>query len=116
MTNKRTKNTFYNGNDRKLGINHSQIRMRCSNLRCHLYNLHVVDHPFCEFCKNIVENSEHYFFHSPKYEIARFELFRNISSVVKEDTKLENLLHGLELLSKEDNFKVAKFVEERFQL
>ena len=112
VTNKPIKNTFCNGNDRKLGIYHSQIRMECSNLRSHLYNLHVVDDPFCEFCKNIVENSEHYFFHCPMYELERFELFRKINYFDKEKIKLENLMYGYELLSKKDNFRIVKLIEQ----
>ena len=114
MTNKPIINTFYNGNERKLGIYHSQMRMECGtcNLTSHLCHFHVVDDPFCEFCKNIVENSEHYFFHCPMYELERFELFRKINYFDKEKIKLENLMYGFELLSKKDNFRIIKLVEQ----
>ena len=40
-------NELYNGFDREANIAHDQLRMQCSNLNTHLYNLHVIDSPKC---------------------------------------------------------------------
>ena len=36
---------LYDGFDRKAGIVHAQMRMKCSNLNEHLYTLNVIDSP-----------------------------------------------------------------------
>ena len=41
------RNELYNGFTREANIAHAQLRMQCSNLDGHLYNLHVIDSPKC---------------------------------------------------------------------
>ncbi len=45
---------FY-GIDRKLGIIHAQLRMRCSFLKADFFQHHVIDDPLC-ICSNDIEN------------------------------------------------------------
>ena len=46
------------------------------------------------------------------YELERFELFRKINYFDKENIKLENLMYDYELLSKKDNFRIVKLIEQ----
>jgi len=55
-------NVLYNGIDRRLSVIHAQLRMKCSNLNSHLFNLHVVDNPFCNCSVNVIEDKLSFFF------------------------------------------------------
>ena len=46
------------------------------------------------------------------YEIERFGLFRKINYFDKDKIKLEDLMYGYELLSKKDNFRIVKLIEQ----
>ena len=61
---------LYNYGKRKLNVIHAQMRMCCSNLKAHLYLLHVVDDPLC-VCSQGVEDNEHFFFVCPLYVVLR---------------------------------------------
>ena len=76
VTNSLVSNLLYYGNVKSLGFIHSQLRMCCSDLKAHLFNLHVVDSPMC-FCTMGVEDSFHYSFICPLYNIERIKLFIN---------------------------------------
>ena len=52
--------------------------MLCSNLNAHLYNLHVVDNPFCLCSNSIVEDCKHFFFECPLYNVQRMKLIDNV--------------------------------------
>ena len=64
------RNELYNGFTREANIAHAQLRMQCSNLNDHLYNLHVIDSPKCS-CSYKCEDSNHYLFHCPLYTTER---------------------------------------------
>ena len=84
---------FYMGN-RKMNIIHARMRMKCSILKGHLYNLHVVDSPNCE-CGLGEEDVEHYIFHCPLYVRSRDVLFHNLRQVVNmNDITVDRLLYG----------------------
>ena len=113
-------NPLYCGINRKLGIIQSQFRMVCSNLNAHLYNLHVVDNPFCLCSNTIVEDCKHFFFECPLYNIQRVKLIDNVMKLT--NVSLEVLLYGDEDISFKDNKEifahVEKYIEEseRFAL
>ena len=106
---------LYQGFDRKAGIVHAQMRMRCSNLNEHLYALHVLESPNC-ICANEVEDCEHFFFKCLLYNNHRAEFFNNIADCIQNypdvciSTKL--LLFGSEKLSPATNVLVFKLVEK----
>ena len=101
------------GVNRKYNIIHAQIRMNCSNLRDHLYKLHVVDTPYCDFCANMVEDANHFFFQCPMYHTERLNLFRNLNSmeIKRDEVTLHDLLFGSERLSRVNNMKLVSLVE-----
>lgn len=90
---------FYYGK-RKTNIIHAQIRMKCSNLNSHLFNLHVIDNPAC-FCSNKIEDSGHYFIECPMYFTQRLKLKELISSFC--DFNLDVILYGCKALHLEIN-------------
>ena len=50
------RNELYNGFTREANIAHAQLRMQCSNLNGHLYNLYVIDSPKCSCSHDIFRN------------------------------------------------------------
>ena len=108
VTNPLVANPLYYGHIRSLGLIHSQLRMCCSNLKAHLYNLHVVDSPLCA-CMMGVEDSCHYFFTCPLYNAERIKLCDNINQLGK--LNLDTLLYGDKSLSTDINLEIFKHVE-----
>ena len=107
-------NKLYNGVTRKLGIIHAQLRMRCSNLKEHLYSLHVSDTANC-ICSNEIENCDHFFFSCQLYNDHRQAFLDKIIESVQHydvtvNTKL--LLFGNEKLPDAINMKVSILVEK----
>ena len=60
MTIPTVQNSLYSGNDQNLGVIHSQIRMKCNNLKAH----HVVESPQCT-CMGGIADANHDFFYCP---------------------------------------------------
>jgi len=81
---------FYFG-DRKANIIHSQLRMHCSNLRHHLYELHVIDDPVC-LCGLDVEDTKHYFMNCPLYNTNRTSLINTINAL--SNFSVDVILYG----------------------
>ena len=67
-------NSLYFGFSRQLNIVHAQLRMQCSNLNYHLFNLYVVDSPSC-ICSYKCEDVNHYQMQCPLYASERQKLF-----------------------------------------
>lgn len=104
---------FKFGNTRKLGIIHSQLRMKCSNLNSDLFNLHVVDNPYCVFCHNCIEDRVHFFLSCPLYNIQRIELFENLHLNCEIDNiDIDTLLFGKSDCSDYANMEICKLVEK----
>ena len=106
-------NKLCNGVTRKLNIIHAQLRMKCSNLNHHLFNLHVIESPFCSVCKNIMEDNFHYFFVCPLYHIERNVLFSQVNNILlNKDTLTVNiLLNGSKYLNLKKNAEIIQLVE-----
>ena len=60
-----------------LPFKHTQLRMKCSLLSGHLYDLHVVDSPACP-CGFDFEAINHFFFNCPLFGAERTELLKNL--------------------------------------
>lgn len=84
-------NPFFLLGRRTLNITLARIRMKCSELNEHLYNMHILESPLCQ-CGE-VETSLHYFFHCPYYHTFRLRLQRNFNSL-EIDFTLNSILHG----------------------
>ena len=74
------KNTLYYIGLRKFQIIHAQLRMRCSVLASHLYDLHVKESPNCFTC-NVKEVCEHFFFHCELYRYPHYHLFEVVDKI-----------------------------------
>ena len=89
-------NILYNYGERAINIICAQLRMKCSNLKGHLYCLHVIDSPMCA-CGHDMEDCNHYLLHCPLYHIERNIMFNSLLNLIpREQIKVEILLHGSE--------------------
>ena len=107
-------NVLYHGITRKSGVIHAQFRMKCSNLKEHLYLLHVSETPNC-VCSNVIENCDHFFFHCYLYNDCRVEFLNNLSECLRQtevaiSTKL--LLFGSDKLTVASNIRIFALVEK----
>ena len=104
---------LFNFGERHLNIIHSQLRLQCSNLRAHLFLLHVVDDPQCH-CNAEVEDSFHFFMQCPLYHVQRLELTNSIQQLSTFNVNV--LLYGDDALNLELNktifLAVHKFIKK----
>jgi len=101
-------NHLYFGFVRQLNIAHAQMRMQCSNLNYHLFNLHVVESPSCR-CSYKCEDVNHYLLQCPLYAIERHKLLSVVRKICEPNFKL--LLYGCDKLCYEKNRIIFKCVE-----
>ena len=66
---------FYEG-PRDANVKHAQMRMQCSKLNGHLFQLHVTDSPECP-CGYCIEDSKHFLLNCPLYNIPRQRMMLN---------------------------------------
>ena len=99
---------FEYGN-RATAVKHAQLRMKCSLLSGHLYDLHVVDSPACQ-CGFDFEDINHFFFNCPLFGAERTELLTNLLTLGITDVNLSLLLIGCDDYDEELNKNVFKFV------
>ena len=116
--NKRSKK-LYNYGARPYNIIHAQLRLQCSNLKAHLYSLHVIDDPTCS-CTTGNEENFHFFFQCPMYFVQRQELANTIRQLTSFTINV--LLYGDESLDNNANqdifAAVHKFIQDsgRFKI
>ena len=79
-------NPFYYTGERRINIIHAQLRMQCSNLKAHLFVLHVVENTTCQ-CSHNIEDSQHFFFECPLYFTHRLRLSTTLQALGKFDLK-----------------------------
>ena len=106
--NRRPRNFLYNYGERKINIIHAQLRLKCSNLKAHLYALHVVDDPRC-ICGGDIEDCRHYFFRCPLYLEQRQALFRELEEICAPS--LNVFLYGDDSKDLETNKLIFKSVQ-----
>ena len=70
-------NDLFNFGRRDVNIKHAQLRLQCSKLNFHLFNLHVIDSPSCD-CGNAIEDCKHHFLHCPLYINQRRKMLQSI--------------------------------------
>ena len=99
---------FEYGN-RVTAVKHAQLRMKCSLLSGHLYDLHVVDSPACQ-CGFDFEDINHFFFNCPLFGAERTELLTNLLTLGITNVNLSLLLIGCDDYDEELNKNVFKFV------
>ena len=99
---------FEYGN-RATAVKHAQLRMKCSLLSGHLYDLHVVDSPACQ-CVFDFEDINHFFINCPLFGAERTALLTNLLTLGIIDVNLSLLLIGCDDYDEEFNKNIFKFV------
>ena len=82
--------------ERGVAVTHARIRMKCSKLKAHLCDHHLIDDPFCS-CSESREDELHFFFICPHYAQHRISLHETISEYATFN--LHTLLYGRDNLS-----------------
>ena len=57
----------------------TRLRLGLSPLNEHRFKYHLVSDPFCAFCNNIRETTEHFFFDCPKYATPRLAFLSTLT-------------------------------------
>ena len=100
-------NAFYIHGERKLNIISAQLRMGCSILKKHLFDLHVIDSPDC-ICGHNMEDCNHYLLFCPLYQIMRITMLDSMSEIMPiENINVQGILHGNTELNLNDNIKIV---------
>jgi hypothetical protein len=86
-----TKNPYFYLGSRKFQVIMSRLRMCCSDLAHHLFEMNIVENPNCA-CGEI-ENTEHFFFFCPLFIYSRNTLKDDLQNL-NADFNLDIILHG----------------------
>ena len=89
--------------NRRLSILHARLRKNCSNLNNDLYMNHLYESPACAYGE-VIENAEHYFFNSNRFDEHRLVLFRSPRSFHPLNTN--KLFYGVEGKSDAENLNL----------
>ena len=101
---------LYELGSRATAIKHAQLRMKCSLLSGHLYELHVLESPACQ-CGFNYEDTNHFFLHCPLFRVERIELLTHLSNLGITDVDTTLLLKGCsDCKSKDCNREIINFV------
>ena len=80
MTDKPYKNPLFYLGDRKFSIIHAKLRMKCSSLNGHLYNLRIIDSPTCS-CGHVFEGNYHFFMECFIFTLERETMIRKLTLI-----------------------------------
>ena len=86
----------------------ARLRMNCSNLNGHLFNLKLTDNPSCP-CGYFFEDSVHFFFYLSIVHTGKPHLHNYVSRLAR-NFNLSVLLHGSPNLGTQDNASIIKSV------
>jgi hypothetical protein len=89
--------------ERKFNIILARLRMKCSDLHGHLFQLKIINNSSCK-CGYFFEDSVHYFFVCPLYAQARYALHNFVSPLCSFN--LKTLLYGCSDLSTDTNASI----------
>ena len=98
---------LYSGN-RHVQVLHTRLRTQCSALNHDLFKKNISDTPLCR-CGSI-ENTHHFFFKCPFYNIVRNDLLHKVSTLHEVSLKL--LLYGNQNLSNDLNTRIFESVHK----
>ena len=98
---------FYSSN-RHVQALHTRLRTQCSTLNHDLFKKNISDTPLCR-CGSI-ENTHHFFFKCPFYNIVRNDLLHKVSTLLEVPLKL--LLYGNPNLSNDLNTRIFESVHK----
>ena len=107
---KATKNELYYEGSRDTNVKHAQLRMECSKLNGHLFQLHVIESPACQ-CGHDYEDSNHYLLHCPLHNLIRHNMFQSVlTNAHIQDITASTLLFGLNKADFKTNKSIFKAV------
>ena len=87
-------NILFCEGSRELNVKHAQLRMQCSKLNSHLFQLHVSDTSQCP-CGQDIEDSAHYLLKCTLYDHERVHMFQSMPNIVDiNNIDIETLLYG----------------------
>ena len=95
--------------NRTSAVKHAQLKMKCSLLSGHLYDLHVVDSLACQ-CGFDLEDINHFVFNCPLFGAERTELLTNLLTLGITNVNLSLLLIGCDDYGEKHNKNIFKFV------
>lgn len=93
MKSKSKSNAYFSlGNNRRISIVMARLRMECSLLKSHLFDMKIINDSKC-VCGHSREDTSHFFFSCPLYNISRNVLQNSIQNVANWDC-VDTLLYG----------------------
>lgn len=99
---------FHCGN-RKSDIHMTRLRHKCSELKADLFRVNLIDDDMCN-CGLGIEDTTHFLFHCPRYNIQRITMFNNLISF--QPLSLNKLLFGDQSLSISENSQIFQNVQK----
>ena len=96
---------LYNFGDRETSVKHAQLRMKCSRLNGHLFDLHVIESASCT-CGFNIEDTNHFLFNCLLFNDERNVLIDMLHNLNILDITEDLLLRGSAEYSLELNQKV----------
>ena len=96
---------YFNIGSRNLQILHTRLRLKCSNLKQHLYLRNLEESPFCS-C-GLVESTHHFLLSCANYNIIRQNTLLQLDITLNEKT----LLWGNDTYSKQKNEQIFLTVQ-----
>ena len=105
------RNVLYDFVTRATAVKHAQLRMNCSKLNAHLYDLHVADSPECA-CSFDTEDTNHYLLHCPLYMHERNIVFRELNSIGVYNIDVDILTKGSKEIDDKRNMEVFSLVHQ----
>ena len=109
----RKPNKLYDYGRRKLNIIHCQLRNKASNLNADLFNHYLRENSNCENCDSDCENSSHFFFECPIYDVQRQSFLESLNNLhLSVPISLNLLLHGDSSLPSRKNIALFEVVQK----
>jgi hypothetical protein len=99
---------YYYLGKRKVQLILARLRMNCSKLSKHLYDMHIIEDQSCE-CGHESEDADHFFFECPNYVNQR-AVFGTIDPSITISTK--TFLYGDKTNSNTDNTTLFRVVSD----
>jgi hypothetical protein len=96
LMSKSSTNCLYYEGPRDANVKHAQLRMQCSKLNMHLFQLHVTDSPACP-CGHLLEDSNHFLLNCHLYDAQRQQMLLSMPNNIDiNDIDNKTLLFGNE--------------------
>ena len=92
-------NKYYSSCIGKEGNWITRLRLGLSPLNSHRFTYHLIGEPYCPFCVNVPETTDHFLLTCPQYAAARLDFLRSLSDIgvnINNNNDIINvILHGV---------------------